>query len=385
MEVAHPDGRRVDLHPVRFAADGSGVQPGLDGAEFRYPATGFGAGRIAGRRVPCLTATRQLAFREGYAWRPVDHHDVALLREHQLAELVRSALGRTVTGTERLAAGSRKGAFRLRLDDGGSVVGYVWAASEDWWSGVREPETGPFADATGLELFAVAHAGLTAAGVRTMELLLLDRDAGVALVEDLPDDSLEDLIERGEAGPALHGLAGMLRAMAAVRGPRCGKVLGPGHDEPFAALVLERALRHLDSAAGREPRVAAVREDIGAALRERAAAVTERDGYCLVHGELGPDHVRIDRAGRPVLIDIESVMLADAEWEHAFLELRFDADYPVLHADGLDEARLRLYRLATYLSLVEGPLRLLETDFPDRKLMRDIAEDNLARLLATIG
>lgn len=82
VELEHPDGRVVDLHPVVFAPDGSGVQEGLDGASFGYAADGFGAGRIDGREVPCLSAAQQLTFREGYHWRDEDHHDVALLRAH---------------------------------------------------------------------------------------------------------------------------------------------------------------------------------------------------------------------------------------------------------------------------------------------------------------
>lgn len=80
IELVHPDGRRVDLHPVVFAADGSGVQAGLDGAVFGYPAGCATTGRVGGRSVACLTAGQQLRFREGYVWRGVDHHDVALLR-----------------------------------------------------------------------------------------------------------------------------------------------------------------------------------------------------------------------------------------------------------------------------------------------------------------
>ena len=80
IEVAHPDGRRIDLHPVVLAADGSGVQAGLDGATFRYPAGCVTTGRVAGREVHCLTATQQLAFRHGFELRPVDHHDLAQLR-----------------------------------------------------------------------------------------------------------------------------------------------------------------------------------------------------------------------------------------------------------------------------------------------------------------
>ena len=94
-----------------------------------------------------------------------------------------------------------------------------------------------------------------------------------------------------------------------------------------------------------------------------------RGRYGLIHGELGPDHVLIDGHGQPVLIDIEGVMFFDVEWEHAFLELRFGEHYRWLREDGLDEERLRLYRLALHLSLIAGPLRLLDGDFPDRAPM----------------
>jgi lincosamide nucleotidyltransferase A/C/D/E len=80
IEVGHPDGRRVDLHPVTVAADGSGTQAGLDGAVFVYPAGGTSIGSVDGRPVTCISALQQLVFRSGYDWREVDHHDVAVLR-----------------------------------------------------------------------------------------------------------------------------------------------------------------------------------------------------------------------------------------------------------------------------------------------------------------
>jgi lincosamide nucleotidyltransferase A/C/D/E len=82
VELAHPDGRRVDVHPLRFQPDGSAAQDGLAGAVFHYAADGFTTGRVHGREVRCLSAAQQLAFRDGYQWREVDRHDVTLLRAH---------------------------------------------------------------------------------------------------------------------------------------------------------------------------------------------------------------------------------------------------------------------------------------------------------------
>jgi lincosamide nucleotidyltransferase A/C/D/E len=81
IEVEHPDGRRVDLHPLRFAADGSATQPGLEGTVFFYPAGCTTTGYVAGHAVTCLTAAQQLAFRAGFTPRDVDRHDIALLRQ----------------------------------------------------------------------------------------------------------------------------------------------------------------------------------------------------------------------------------------------------------------------------------------------------------------
>ncbi len=80
LELAAPDGRRVDVHPVRFRPDGSAVQAGLDGTSFEYPADGFGTGVVDGLELRCLTVAQQLVFREGYEPRPVDRHDLAVLR-----------------------------------------------------------------------------------------------------------------------------------------------------------------------------------------------------------------------------------------------------------------------------------------------------------------
>ena len=82
LVVETADGRSVDLHPLRFATDGSAVQSG-HAREYPYPADGFTIGRIGDRDVPCLTAALQIDFHSHYDPRPVDHHDLT-----QLAALV---------------------------------------------------------------------------------------------------------------------------------------------------------------------------------------------------------------------------------------------------------------------------------------------------------
>ena len=80
VELASSRGR-VDVHPVVFDDRGDGVQAGLDGAVFHYPSAAFTTGSLRGVAVPCLSREQQVRFRQGYAPREVDRHDLALLAQ----------------------------------------------------------------------------------------------------------------------------------------------------------------------------------------------------------------------------------------------------------------------------------------------------------------
>ena len=75
------DGRRaVDLHPVVFAADGTGRQTGLAGEVFEYPpGSTAGEGVIEGREIRCLTLEQLSRFHEGYEPRAIDRRDMTAL------------------------------------------------------------------------------------------------------------------------------------------------------------------------------------------------------------------------------------------------------------------------------------------------------------------
>jgi hypothetical protein len=61
--------------------------------------------------------------------------------------VVRAVFGssRSPLRVERLAHGSKKGAYRLTMDEGGTALVYVWDGSEDYWQGCcpREPTIRP--------------------------------------------------------------------------------------------------------------------------------------------------------------------------------------------------------------------------------------------------
>ena len=314
----------------------------------------------------------------------VARHAAAMLRAAGLGD-------HQVAAVTRLRGGSKKGVYRLRRADGFSVILYVWSRDEDYWP--AEPaadDTGVFAHASGIGLFERCATRLQAAGVRVPRVYLTDQSqavypADIALVEDVRGGTLEELLESAPraAEPVMERLGGMLTSMGQQRSARIGKV-GTDPADPASGcelIVLDRALRQLADAAERVPRVADARPRLEETLRTMVAAVTPRAEYALIHGELGPDHVLVTEQHEPVVIDIEGAMYFDAEWEHVFLRLRFGQAYRWLRTTGLDEHRMRLYALALDLSLIEGPLRLLDGGYPDRDQMLIIVGHAVERAL----
>jgi len=316
--------------------------------------------------------------------------------------LIRAAFGSRchLRSLTRLPGASKKGVYRAAFNDQSTAIIYIWGPAEDYWpdspAGVAGDYADPFSHASGLALFQSAQARLTALGIRTPRLYLADAShqhypGDIAVVEDVPGPTLEEVLgsDPRRAQPALEQLAGTLRVMHARQAAGFGKVLhvesgGLSRGGSCERLVLERALGDLAEAAARDARISQFSARLNDTLHRRAASILPRSQHSLIHGELGPDHVAPDHHGHPVVLDIEGLMYFDVEWEHVFLQLRFGKNYHLLHRAGLDQHRLKLYRLAMHLSLVAGPLRLLDGDYPERQLMTEIAEYNLNQVLAAL-
>lgn len=310
-----------------------------------------------------------------------------------LRDVVHAALGSAhrVAAVTALRGGSKKGVHRITCADGTTVIAYLWDDAHDHWP--ADNRSGPLSHASGARLFVAAHERLTGVGVRVPDVVLVDVDrrwfpADIAIVEDVPGPSLQTVLDTdpSRADAVLDQLADQLERLHRTTDRRIGRIAdladGRATDTPCEQLVLADAMRNVRDAAARDARVRDARESLEARLLDLASAVRPRAEHGLVHGELGPDHVLLDRDGRPVLVDIESAMHFDVEWEHAYLRIRFGDRHAALRRVPLDDARLALCELAHRLSLVAGPMRLLDGSFPHRAAMLEIVEHNLAAALA---
>ena len=84
-------GREVDVHSIRFRPDGSAWLPGMDGDRFEYQSDSFTSGIIAGRTVPCLSASQQAIFHQGYRLKDKDRSDLDALAAAGLIEMPETA------------------------------------------------------------------------------------------------------------------------------------------------------------------------------------------------------------------------------------------------------------------------------------------------------
>lgn len=76
------NGREVDVHAVRFDANGNGIYRMKNGKDWIYPSAGFtGKGEINGRAVKCLTAEVQMLCHTGYKLTEKDFTEMKLLHE----------------------------------------------------------------------------------------------------------------------------------------------------------------------------------------------------------------------------------------------------------------------------------------------------------------
>lgn len=317
-----------------------------------------------------------------------------------LTPVIRDAFGtgRRIGAVDRLLNGTKKGVYRVTLDDATSAIVYVWNADEDYWDGLlpdgHDDPSNPFAHASGIDFFEGATRRLEAVGARSPRLLLADRSrslypADIAVAEDVRGGTLEALLERDpDAGRrTLAQLSDMLRRMHAYRAPAFGRVAwidsgGAPPDLTCEQAYLERALVNIATAVSRDARAAEGRAMLEEKLRILYAAVDPRAEFGVVHGELCAEHTLVGPDGEPVLIDIEGLMYTDIEVEHCWMRMRFGPHYEALRNPDLDPRRVRYYQYVMHLDLVGGPLRIAGGDFPDREWMLGVADFHLQRALA---
>jgi hypothetical protein len=296
---------------------------------------------------------------------------------------------------EPIHGGAQKVVYKLTSNNGRTYILYVWDLSKNYvlmHKKVKDSASEKVEHSYGAERFETNTVYLNKLGVRVPRIFYIDRTQlrypfDFAIVEDVGTCDLTRYIEiyPEKKQAVLEKLNLMLRNMhehhADYHGQLVQSVRFKMPSQTCEQLVLIQTLKDLEELSERQLSISQNKLELTNIINKLFHHIQPRRQYGLIHHELGPDHIRVDQTGEPILIDIEGAKFFDIEYEHAFLEFRFGENYSYLKNDQLDPKRLRFYKLHLHISCSIGPLKIIENGFPQADFMRKIADYNIKATL----
>ncbi|MHA7582252.1 aminoglycoside phosphotransferase family protein [Paenibacillus vandeheii] len=306
------------------------------------------------------------------------------LTPEELQEYVQNVFGAgyLVAESVRTHGGAQKVIYKVVCKNGFTCMLYVWDISRNYFQEeiLNEPT---FQSSYSSGLFSLNNRYLRQHGIQTPALYDLNNDKirhsyDFALVEYIEGQKAEAYFQYEDPkarNELFHRIGGMVSNMHAIQRNYYGNAdYDENNNEPCfkaqrmdAEMALSYASEHMVN----------IRENYGSLLYklcELEAEIKPRNRYSFIHGELGPDHILIDKHMQPHLIDIEGAGFFDLEHEHSFLEFRFGEFYRYFQNNNLDPKRMTFYRFCHHLSLISGGLKLLHRQFPDQQFAKSLAE-----------
>ncbi len=315
------------------------------------------------------------------------------LEQTDLQEYVKVVLGSgyEVKRVSRLHGGAQKVVYKINCTNGFTCMLYVWDLSQNYFEAdILHEHEGLHAQLYGSEPFKRSYEEMRRLGIRTPILYGLNQERtkysyDYALVEYVdgypteaymkhPDTRVQDKVFQ-RLGEVLYRMHGQDRKAFGLPG-----IDGESENECHLLLV-DNAKVQLSYVIEHHEMIRKVHNKLLELLMEMAANIQLRRRYGWIHGELGPDHVLVNKALEPILIDIEGAQYFDIEHEHSFLQLRFGEHYRYLTTDRLDPVRMQFYWFHHHISLTSGGLKLLHRGFPDRSFAQQLTAYHANRLL----
>lgn len=277
--------------------------------------------------------------------------------------------GYALASAERLPGGAQKHTYLATCANGFRFVIYQWDKSTTYFDGAQD--SGWFCS-NSAALFGSNNAWMREHGVSTPELFYIDKSreecaCEYAFVEYIDGRDMDGIIaQEPERLPAVFESLGRsidrLHAIKSGAAGQIGRMQAPDFD------VIENALADIrqNSRYLRENDAAFAKAYLQIEERavESAGKLEKRRAYTFIHGELGPNHVMVDRDNNAYLIDIEGARYDDVEEELSFLEMRFDRGLGTLQ-EPVDEKRMAFYHIAHCLGNLHGAVQLKQKGYYD--------------------
>lgn len=291
----------------------------------------------------------------------------------------------------RIYGGARKVTYKIECNKGFSCILYVWDNSMDYFN--EKTDEDDIFKSNGADLFELNNKFLTQNGIRTPRIYYIDRNKkeysfDFALVEYIAGGEIEKYFYADEETKykVFTDLSKNIKKMHFIRNKLFGnlkteKTLKFGSER----ILLDRNIKEIEYSSRFHEGILKNKTMLINKIQELYDNMKPRNDYVFIHGELGPNHVLVDENLNTYLIDIESAMFFDAEYEHSFLQFRFGEYYKYFNKDNLDLDRLKFYKMHLHISCLSGALELKQKSYPDITEVNDMIEYNSEQALNFLG
>lgn len=287
----------------------------------------------------------------------------------------------------RIYGGAQKVTYKVDCTNCFSFILYVWDPAMDYFQ--EEKSENDIMQSGGADLFEMNYNCLRSHDIRTPKMLYIDRSKNkypfdFAFVEYIKGGDISGYYDKSREirDKVFSDLGKTIKKMHAVKSGRFGSLKSnPPFSQTCENIIWQRTLNELEYSSKNVEEINKNKDGLIKILNRLYYDIKPRNYYSLVHGELGPNHVMVDDNLKPYLIDIECLMYFDVEYEHSFMEFRFDNYNDYLKEEDLDPIRLRFYKLHHHIACVTGACKLLSRGYPDKDELEGMIEYNLREAL----
>jgi len=113
--------------------------------------------------------------------------------------------------------------------------------------------------------------------------------------------------------------------------------------------------------------------------------IEEKNKYSLIHPEICPEHVLISDDLKPYLIDFESLLYFDIEFQLAEIKLREEKLFNLLTTDNINQEKLYFYEIYFLITWLAFSSEAIVKETRNIDFYKMVQESSLKRLLDTRG
>jgi len=270
---------------------------------------------------------------------------------------------------ERILGGAQKFTYLAKCTNGFMFVVYQWDKSTTYFENNAECAVFCSSSAT---LFQRNNELMRKHGVLTPELFFMDKsrsacDCEYAFVEYINGHDV-DYIKKKEPerlDAVLKSLRNSIDRLHGIKNPVAGQV-GRMQDADFnlIAYELENIYQNSVYLQENDSQYADIYVQVEEKAKKCAGKLDKRNEYTFIHGELGPNHVIVDKDNNAYLIDIEGAKFYDVEEELSFLDMRFNKRFRRTDSQ-VDEQRMYFYYIGHCLGNLRGAVELKQKGYYD--------------------